>query len=145
MPTQPASHITAVRLATAAALVVAAAGAIAWLSSTAHSIGPAMAHHGMGEAAMSHAMEEVAVAANEVVIDNFAFEPKTLTVAAGTDVVWINQDDEPHTVVYSGDAKLFKSPALDTSDKFSFVFKEPGTYSYYCSVHPHMTGTIIVR
>jgi len=82
---------------------------------------------------------------NEIVIDNFAFGPKTLTVAAGTTVVWVNHDDEPHTVVYSGEAKLFKSPPLDTGEKFSFVFAQKGTYNYYCSIHPHMTGTVIAE
>jgi len=132
---QPPGHVTAVRLAIAAtAALLAAPGAIGGLSSAASA-----------EPAMSHAAQTVAAAPNEIVIDNFAFAPKTLTVAPGTEVVWINRDDEPHTVFYSGEAKLFRSPALDTDEKFSFVFKEPGTYSYYCSVHPHMTATIIVR
>ncbi len=86
-----------------------------------------------------------AVAPNQVTIDDFAFAPKILTVAPGTEVTWINKDVEPHTVVYSGEEKLFRSPALDTDDKFSFVFKTAGTYPYYCSVHPHMTGTIVVK
>jgi len=128
-----------------AAVLFAGIGLIGWLSYAAYSNEPAMAHHPMGEAVTNRAVEKVAAAPNQVVIDNFSFEPKTLTVAVGTEVVWINHDDEPHTVVYSGEAKLFKSPALDTDDKFSFVFKEPGTYSYYCSVHPHMTATIIVK
>lgn len=127
-----------------AAVLVIGTGTLGWLSHAAHSNEPAMVDP-MGEAAMSRVAEKVAAAPNEVVIDNFAFAPKTLTVAAGSEVVWINRDNEPHTVVFSGEAKLFKSPALDTDDKFSFVFKEPGTYSYYCSVHPHMTGTIVVR
>ena len=117
------------------AVIFAGAGAIGWLSYAAHSTEPAT----------NHAVEKIAAAPNQIVIDNFTFAPKTLTVASGTEVVWLNRDDEPHTVVSSGEAKLFKSPALDTGDKFSFVFKEPGTYSYYCSVHPHMTATITVR
>ena len=90
-------------------------------------------------------VQSAALPPNEVVIDNFAFGPKVLTVKAGSEVVWLNHDDEPHTIVASGAAKLFRSPALDTGDKFSFVLKEPGTYTYYCSVHPHMTGTIVVE
>ena len=79
---------------------------------------------------------------NTVVIDNFSFSPQTLTVRAGTKVTWINHDDIPHTVV-SVD-KQFKSHPLDTDDKFSSVFAAPGTNDYFCSIHPHMTGKIIV-
>ena len=84
-------------------------------------------------------------APNTVAIDNFSFVPKQLIVAPGTEVVWINHDEEPHTVTSGADPKVFKSLPLDKDDKFSFVFKEPGTYPYYCSVHPHMQGTIIVK
>jgi plastocyanin len=79
----------------------------------------------------------------EVKIDNFTFAPQRITVKAGTTVTWINEDDIPHTVASS--AKLFKSKALDTDDKFSFTFSTPGTYDYFCSLHPHMTGTILVE
>jgi len=82
-------------------------------------------------------------AAREVKIDNFSFTPNTLTVAAGTTVTWTNSDDIPHTVV-SVD-KTFKSKVLDTDDKFSYTFTKPGTYSYFCSVHPKMTGKIVVQ
>jgi plastocyanin len=82
--------------------------------------------------------------AGAVTIDNFAFEPQALIVTPGTKVTWTNRDDEPHTVVSAG-GQLFKSPALDTGDKFSFTFVETGTYTYFCSVHPHMTGTIVVK
>jgi amicyanin len=81
--------------------------------------------------------------ATEVKIDNFSFGPASVTVAAGTTVTWVNHDDIPHTVVST--EKVFKSKTLDTDDKFSFTFTKPGTYSYHCSVHPHMTGKIIVR
>jgi plastocyanin len=77
-----------------------------------------------------------------VKIDNFTFTPQTLTVNAGTTVTWINEDDIPHTVTSS--TKQFKSRAMDTDDKFSFTFTTPGTYQYFCSLHPHMTGTIVV-
>jgi len=79
----------------------------------------------------------------EVKIDNFTFAPQQLTVKAGTTITWINEDDIPHAVAAS--SRLFKSKALDTDDKFSFTFTTPGTYEYFCSLHPHMTGTIVVE
>jgi plastocyanin len=79
----------------------------------------------------------------EVKINNFAFAPQRVTMKAGTTVTWINDDDVPHTVASS--IKVFKSSALDTKDKFSFTFATPGTYEYFCSLHPHMTGTIVVE
>jgi plastocyanin len=78
-----------------------------------------------------------------VMIDNFTFNPPRLTVKAGTTVTWDNEDDIPHTVASS--AKAFKSKALDNGDKFSFTFATPGVYEYFCSLHPHMTGTIVVE
>ena len=78
----------------------------------------------------------------QVSIDNFSFTPATLTVKAGTKVTWTNRDDIPHTVV-TADKKL-KSTVLDTDDTFVTVFNEPGTYKYFCSIHPHMTGTVVV-
>jgi len=80
----------------------------------------------------------------EVKIDNFAFTPQELTVAAGTTVEWVNRDDIPHVVV-SDDKKTFKSNALDTDEKFSYTFTKPGTYPYFCSIHPKMTGKVIVQ
>ncbi|MGA7851969.1 MAG: cupredoxin family copper-binding protein [Candidatus Acidiferrales bacterium] len=82
-------------------------------------------------------------AAREVTIDNFSFGPMELTVPVGTQVTWVNKDDVPH-VVMSVD-KIFKSKALDTDDKFSFTFQQAGTYEYFCSVHPKMTGKIVVK
>ena len=79
----------------------------------------------------------------EVKIDNFSFGPTTLTVAAGTTVTWTNRDDIPHTVV--SDDKAFKSKVLDTDEKFSFTFTKPGTYGYFCSIHPKMTGKVVVQ
>lgn len=79
----------------------------------------------------------------EVTIDNFSFTPATITVTAGTTVTWINHDDVPHTV--TADDRQFASKALDTDDRFSHAFATPGTYSYFCAVHPHMTGKIIVK
>ncbi len=81
----------------------------------------------------------------QVTIDNFAFAPAILTVHAGTKVEWLNKDEEPHTVLSADAGKTFKSPGLDTNDKFSFVFDKPGTYKYFCSVHSHMVGTIVVQ
>ena len=76
-------------------------------------------------------------------IDNFTFVPARLTVKAGTTVTWRNEDDIPHTVTSA--ARLFKSKALDTDDSFSFTFTDPGTYEYFCSLHPRMTATIVVE
>ena len=77
-------------------------------------------------------------------IDNFSFNPPTITIPAGTQVIWTNQDDIPHTVV-SDDKTTFKSRALDTDEKFSFTFTKSGTYEYFCSIHPHMTAKVIVQ
>jgi plastocyanin len=82
-------------------------------------------------------------AETEVKIDNFTFAPQRITVKAGTTVTWINEDDIPHTVASS--SKLFKSKVLDTDDKYSFTFTTPGSYEYFCSLHPHMTATIVVE
>jgi amicyanin len=79
----------------------------------------------------------------EVKIDNFSFGPAAVTVAVGTTVTWTNRDDIPHTVV--SDDKVFKSKVLDTDEKFSFTFTKPGTYGYFCSVHPKMTGKVVVQ
>ena len=76
-------------------------------------------------------------------IDNFTFSPATVTVAVGATVTWINHDDVPHTVTATD--KQFTSKALDTDDRFSHAFTAPGTYAYYCAVHPHMTGQVVVR
>ena len=79
----------------------------------------------------------------EVKIDNFSFTPASLTVAAGTTVTWTNRDDIPHTVV-STDG-VFKSKVLDTDEKFAYTFSKAGTYPYFCSIHPKMTGKVIVQ
>jgi plastocyanin len=80
----------------------------------------------------------------EVKIDNFTFAPPTLTVAAGTTVKWVNRDDIPHTVV-SEDKSTFKSKAMDTDDSFSYTFTKPGTYNYFCSIHPKMVAKVVVQ
>jgi plastocyanin len=79
----------------------------------------------------------------EVKIDNFSFGPADLTVPIGTTVTWTNRDDIPHTVVSTD--KVFKSKVLDTDEKFSFTFSNAGTYPYFCSIHPKMTGKILVQ
>jgi plastocyanin len=80
----------------------------------------------------------------EVKIDNFSFGPSTLTVPAGASVTWVNHDDVPHKVM-STTGKLLNSPVLDTDEKFSHKFDKAGSYSYYCSIHPKMTGKVIVQ
>jgi plastocyanin len=80
---------------------------------------------------------------NQVVVENFSFQPGSLTVKAGTTVTWVNHDDEPHTV--NENNKTFKSGTLDTDAKFSYKFTSPGSYNYFCSLHPRMTGQIIVK
>jgi len=98
----------------------------------------------VGAALTAGALAPVMAGADVTVkIDNFTFEPETLTVKAGTTVTWTNQDDIPHTVVASG--RAFKSKALDTDDKFSFTFTTPGSYEYFCSLHPHMKAMVTVE
>jgi len=79
----------------------------------------------------------------EVKIDNFSFGPGTITVPAGTTVRWVNHDDIPHNVV-SND-KSFKSKVLDTDEAFTYTFTKAGTYDYFCSIHPKMTGKVVVQ
>jgi plastocyanin len=81
--------------------------------------------------------------ANEITIDNFTFTPKELTVAVGTTVKWVNHDDIPHTIVEK--KTTFRSKALDTDDSFSFTFTSAGTFDYFCGLHPHMVGQVIVK
>jgi plastocyanin len=79
----------------------------------------------------------------QVKIDNFSFVPQTLTVKAGTRVTWVNKDEEPHTVVST--TKKFSSRVVDTGGRYDYTFTDPGTYEYYCSVHPHMKAKVIVQ
>lgn len=81
-------------------------------------------------------------AAAEIKIDNFSFGPAALTVSVGTTVTWTNRDDIPHTVVST--EKVFKSKVLDTDEKFSYTFTKAGEFPYFCSIHPKMTGKVIV-
>ncbi len=87
--------------------------------------------------------QEKAATSADVKIDNFSFGPATLSVTVGTTVTWTNRDDIPHTVVSTD--KVFKSKVLDTDEKFSFTFTKAGTYPYFCSIHPKMTGQVAVQ
>ena len=78
-----------------------------------------------------------------IIIDNFTFTPKELTVAVGTTVKWVNHDDIPHTVVEK--KTTFRSKALDTDDSYSYTFTSAGTFDYFCGLHPHMVGKVIVK
>ncbi|HEY1797479.1 MAG TPA: cupredoxin family copper-binding protein [Stellaceae bacterium] len=99
----------------------------------------------MSVAGAGFAAEPNTATPNTVTIDNFAFDPPLLTVAPGTQVTWVNKDEEPHTVTSVNKDVPFKSAGLDTDDKFSFTFTKAGTYKYFCSVHPHMVGTVVVK
>jgi plastocyanin len=76
-------------------------------------------------------------------IDNFTFAPQQITVKAGDTVIWTNHDDIPHTVTATN--KVFNSKALDTDDTFSFTFAAAGSFTYFCALHPHMTGSVVVE
>jgi plastocyanin len=89
------------------------------------------------------ANDQASAANAEVKIDNFSFGPETLNIAVGTTVTWINRDDIPHTVVST--EGVFKSKVRDTDEKFSYTFAKAGTYQYFCSVHPKMTGKVVVQ
>jgi plastocyanin len=116
-------------------LIVATAmlGALGWISASNARFGA------------SAASAQGAANSQEVVvkIDNFSYMPHDITVAARTTITWVNNDDIPHTAVSTTD--VFKSKALDTDDKFSFKFDKPGTYEYFCSIHPKMTAKVIVQ
>ena len=94
--------------------------------------------------ALTAATAAPAAEAAKVTIGNFTFGPAALTVKPGTTVTWLNGDDISHTVV-ADDKKTFRSKVLDSGDSFSFTFTAPGTYAYFCSIHPHMTGKVIVK
>src|SRR5712675_1963238 len=94
-------------------------------------------------APISAMAESAAPAVTEVKIDNFTFAPQRMVIKAGTTVTWINEDDIPHTVAATD--KSFRSKVLDTDDKYSFTFTTAGVFEYFCSLHPHMTGTIVVE
>jgi plastocyanin len=113
-----------------------------WVASLAVSVIVAMLLLMAGSSRVK-AYDQPSAANAEVKIDNFSFGPQTVTVPVGATVTWTNRDDIPHTVV-STDG-VFKSKVRDTDEKFSYTFNKAGTYSYYCSVHPKMTGQIVVQ
>ncbi|WP_372781045.1 cupredoxin family copper-binding protein [Phenylobacterium sp.] len=84
-----------------------------------------------------------APAPSVITIGNFTFGAPVVTVPVGTTITWVNGDDVPHTVVAND--KSFRSKVLDTDDRFSFTFTRPGTFDYFCSIHPHMTGKVVVK
>src|SRR5262249_22670456 len=99
--------------------------------------------YAMGSVRQTAAAAQTQEMTATVKIDNFSFSPGALEIKAGTKVTWTNADDIPHTVV--SDDKIFKSKALDTDEKFSFTFDKPGTYPYFCSLHPKMTAKVVVQ
>ena len=94
----------------------------------------------LGLAVMGAGPQEAAVT-----IDNFAFTPAEITVPAGTTVTWTNRDDIPHTVTAAETPRAFKSDPLDTDDHFAYRFDHAGRYPYFCSLHAHMQGVVIVN
>jgi amicyanin len=97
-----------------------------------------------GALAMTATSTAVAAAPSaSVKIANFTFQPPVVTVKPGTAVTWVNDDDIPHTVVAKNGS--FRSKVLDSGDRFTFTFAKAGEYDYFCSIHPHMTGKIIVK
>jgi amicyanin len=104
--------------------------------------GPGMA---VAEAPAATSEPQPREVSNQIVIDNFTFNPPKLTITAGTTVTWINRDDVPHTATSTSKPRRFDSRTLDTDDQFSYTFTAPGTYDYFCAVHPKMTGQIVVK
>ncbi|MBS0332341.1 MAG: cupredoxin family copper-binding protein [Proteobacteria bacterium] len=99
---------------------------------------------GLAPATLAPAPAAAAAPATVTVkIDNFVFGPSTITIAPGTTVTWVNQDDIPHNIV--ADDKTFRSRVLDTDESYAFTFTKPGEYGYFCGLHPHMTGKVIVK
>lgn len=125
--------------------LLTAAALLLWPLADAGRPAAAMDHAMMGHDASAPTATTAMAAANEVVIDDFRFGPAALTVPVGTKVTWVNDDSDPHTVTSEADPKLLKSPALDTGESFAFTFDKPGTYRYFCSIHPHMQGVVIVQ
>jgi plastocyanin len=97
---------------------------------------------GVGESRLTAAAATPATGPR-IEITKHAFSLPTVAVRAGATVTWINHDDDAHTVVST--TALFRSPGLDTDDSFSYRFTKPGTYQYFCTLHPLMVGTVIVR
>jgi plastocyanin len=113
-----------------------------WIARFTASVGIGIALLGAGSPTVT-AIDQPSVANVEVRIDNFVFGPQTITVPVGATVTWTNKDDIPHTSVST--EGVFKSKVLDTDEKFSYTFTKPGTYPYYCTIHPKMTGKVVVQ
>jgi plastocyanin len=125
---------------------VTAGALLLWPLAEAAAPSPApMGHAMMDHGAHAPAAKKVKAAANEVVIDQFQFGPAVLNVPVGTKVTWTNDDSDPHTVTSEAEPKLLKSPPLDTGESFAFTFDKPGTYRYFCAIHPRMQGVVVVQ
>lgn len=99
-----------------------------------------LVHGGQAAAAPAAATRKPAIT-----ITNYSFHPATLTVKKGSTIVWVNRDDDVHTIKGTDGPEAFGSPALDSGSAFGFTFHQAGTYHYICSVHPYMHGVIVVR
>jgi plastocyanin len=117
---------------------------IKWMFGSAAILATAFALSAGARPNLALSSSDIPASGATVKIDNFSFGPATITIPAGSTVTWTNSDDVPH-VVSSDDNKMFKSKALDTDDRFSFTFTKPGTYNYYCAIHPKMTAKIVVQ
>ena len=134
-------------------IALLAAGGAAALVAVSLEAGPAFSvwdarratDHPSVDSRSPQALRLAAAALEEVKIDQFRFGPATLKVPVGSKVVWTNDDEDPHTVTSAADPRLLMSPPLDTGESFSFTFDKRGTYRYFCSIHPHMLGTVIVE
>ena len=104
---------------------------------------PALGQGGSDAPLTAASPYDTAPLSRTITIDNFSFMPAPITVPVGTTITWINHDDVPHTIV--ADDQQFKSKALDTDEKFSHTFDKPGTYSYFCSIHPKMVAKVVVE
>jgi plastocyanin len=113
-----------------------------WLFSLSTAILSAVVILGISLPRLAAKADNPSTAGPEIKIDNFSFGPD-VTIASGTTVTWTNHDDVPHVV--ASDSNVFKSKALDTDDRFSYTFTKPGTYVYYCTVHPRMTAKVVVQ
>jgi plastocyanin len=133
-----ASTLILTGLAAGTFLILAVAGGV--FGGRNPSAGSSAAAHGVADPTTRPSAD---VGTARVSIDNFSFSPAEITVAAGTKVTWVNHDDVPHTV--TADDKSFNSGALDTDDQYSQVFAKAGEYPYFCGLHPHMTGRVIVK
>jgi amicyanin len=125
--------------------LLCAAAAVAWIARSSGGFSETMESTTASDHPGPAAPSATAKVPNQVVIDNFKFEPRQLTVTAGTKVTWVNRDDVPHTATSTARPKAFDSKTLDTDQKFSHVFPTAGTYEYFCAVHPHMKGKIVVK